>query len=211
MSSKTQENSTCLKCKWTKDRTPTKDEHISWKSRIQKANASKWTPELKRAFQRQARNFQLAELRKKKCKRMFKSNAVARNAWATGMSMWTPTSVNFRSAPVKERETRTAECLGTMHKLQRMVDIDADDEVDGDDYESLSRSIRRSAADAELDKMEEEILTNGGAEAESEMEKLMKELEKSLLTTRVEQQNQVVRDIPRDNSRISKGSLQILG
>ena len=109
MSSKTQEKS-----KWTKDRTPTKEEHISWKSRIQKANSSKWTPELKKEFARQARTFQLAELRKKKCKRMFKSNAVARNAWATGMSMWTPTSANFRAAPAKERETRTYECLGTM-------------------------------------------------------------------------------------------------
>ena len=60
-----------------------------------------------------------------------------------------------------------------------MVSSDADDEIDGDDDEALMSSIVRSAAaDVELEKMEEDILTNGGAEAESEMEKLMKELQK---------------------------------
>ena len=138
------------------------------------------SPELKAAFERQAKTFQLAELRKKKCERITKTKKVTRSAWAKGMSMWTPTSANFSSAPVRVREMRTAECLGQMNKLQRMLSSDADEEeIDADDEEALTRSLARSAAaDAELDKMEEEILDTGGAVAESEMEKLMNELRK---------------------------------
>jgi hypothetical protein len=173
MSSKTAEK----KKKWSKI-TPTKDEHNSWKARIQKANKSKWTPALKASFQRQAKSFQLCELRKKKCKRMAKTNMMSRAAWATGMSMWTPTSSNFR-APAVERQAKTQECLGAMKKLQRMVSSDADDDVDVEDEEDLQRSIVRSAAaDRELEEMEEEILEAGGGEAESEMEKLLNELRK---------------------------------